>query len=134
MDNMDINDREYEESASVMRLEPETGGSFHITGPGVIRIKDDQRSWVFIWSSGSSGRAVGYQVRGPGFEFQSEPNKFIIAPPCPPITKWVKKSAISTFDNIADANDNDVSVNAAAAAAAAADDDDDDDGENEAIT
>ncbi|GFO21918.1 hypothetical protein PoB_004842300 [Plakobranchus ocellatus] len=34
-------------------------------------------------SGGLSGRAVGYQVRGPGFESQSEPNQFIIAPPCP---------------------------------------------------
>ncbi|GFN94351.1 hypothetical protein PoB_002085700 [Plakobranchus ocellatus] len=36
---------------------------------------------------GSSGRAVGYQVRGPEFESQSGPNQFIIAPPCLPSTK-----------------------------------------------
>ncbi|GFN99796.1 hypothetical protein PoB_002630200 [Plakobranchus ocellatus] len=40
-------------------------------------------------SDGSSGKAVGYKVRGPGFESQSRPNQFIIAPPCPPSTKWV---------------------------------------------
>ncbi|GFN78948.1 hypothetical protein PoB_000545400 [Plakobranchus ocellatus] len=43
-------------------------------------------------SGGSSGRAVGYQVRGPGFESQYEPNQFIIAPLCPPSTKWVARS------------------------------------------
>ncbi|GFN88044.1 hypothetical protein PoB_001455000 [Plakobranchus ocellatus] len=39
-----------------------------------------------------SGRAVGYQVRGPGFKSQSGPNQFIIAPPCPPSTKWETRS------------------------------------------
>ncbi|GFO47192.1 hypothetical protein PoB_007369700 [Plakobranchus ocellatus] len=34
------------------------------------------------------GRAVDYQIRGPGYESQSGPNQFIIAPPCPPSTKW----------------------------------------------
>ncbi|GFN75830.1 hypothetical protein PoB_000233600 [Plakobranchus ocellatus] len=39
-------------------------------------------------SGGSSGRAVGYQARGQGFESQPGPNQIIIAPPCPPSTKW----------------------------------------------
>ncbi|GFN82800.1 fatty acid-binding protein 1 [Plakobranchus ocellatus] len=37
-------------------------------------------------------RAVGYQVRDPGFESQSGPNQFFIAPPCPHSTKWVARS------------------------------------------
>ncbi|GFN82953.1 hypothetical protein PoB_000945900 [Plakobranchus ocellatus] len=45
------------------------------------------------WRSGvSSGRAVGYQARCPGFESQSGPHKVIIASPCPTSTKWVSRS------------------------------------------
>ncbi|GFN87155.1 hypothetical protein PoB_001366100 [Plakobranchus ocellatus] len=43
-------------------------------------------------SGGSSGRAVGYQVRGSGFESQAGPNQFIIAPLCPPSTKRVARN------------------------------------------
>ncbi|GFN86139.1 hypothetical protein PoB_001264500 [Plakobranchus ocellatus] len=47
---------------------------------------------------GSSGRAVAYKVRGPGFESQSGPNHFIIAPPYPPRIKWpVRNKVISSF-------------------------------------
>ncbi|GFN91611.1 hypothetical protein PoB_001811700 [Plakobranchus ocellatus] len=46
-------------------------------------------------SGGSSGRAGGYQCRGPGFESQSVPNQSIIAPPCPPSTKWESLSRLS---------------------------------------
>ncbi|GFN86262.1 hypothetical protein PoB_001276800 [Plakobranchus ocellatus] len=42
-------------------------------------------------SGGSSGRAVGYQVRDPGFESQSGTNQLLIAPSCPPSTKWVAR-------------------------------------------
>ncbi|GFO44155.1 hypothetical protein PoB_007066000 [Plakobranchus ocellatus] len=43
-------------------------------------------------SGGSSGRVVGYQVRGPGFESQSGRNQCIIAPLCTPSNKWVARS------------------------------------------
>ncbi|GFO05186.1 hypothetical protein PoB_003169100, partial [Plakobranchus ocellatus] len=41
---------------------------------------------------GSSGGAVGYQVRGPSFESQSGPSQFFIASLCPPGTKLVARS------------------------------------------
>ncbi|GFO48107.1 hypothetical protein PoB_007461200 [Plakobranchus ocellatus] len=41
-------------------------------------------------SDGSSGRAVGYQVKGPRFESQPGPSQFFIAPS--PSTKWVARS------------------------------------------
>ncbi|GFO38964.1 fibropellin-1 [Plakobranchus ocellatus] len=41
---------------------------------------------------GSSGTAVGYQIRGPGLESVSGPNQFFFAPLCPPSTKWVARS------------------------------------------
>ncbi|GFN82545.1 hypothetical protein PoB_000905100 [Plakobranchus ocellatus] len=44
------------------------------------------------WSGGSSGRAIGYQVRSPKFESQSGPNQLIIAPPRPPSTTWIARS------------------------------------------
>ncbi|GFO43299.1 hypothetical protein PoB_006980400 [Plakobranchus ocellatus] len=47
---------------------------------------DDRRS------GGSSGRAVGYYPRGPGFDSQSGPSQIFIAPLCPPSTKWVARS------------------------------------------
>ncbi|GFO31212.1 hypothetical protein PoB_005771700 [Plakobranchus ocellatus] len=37
-------------------------------------------------------RAVGYSVKGAGFESQSGPCKFLIAPLCPPSTKWLARS------------------------------------------
>ncbi|GFN84099.1 hypothetical protein PoB_001060500 [Plakobranchus ocellatus] len=43
-------------------------------------------------SGGSSGRAVGYNPRGPGFDSQSGPSQIFIAPLCPPSTKWVARS------------------------------------------
>ncbi|GFN95174.1 hypothetical protein PoB_002168000 [Plakobranchus ocellatus] len=43
-------------------------------------------------SGGSSGRAVGYYPRGPGFDSQSGPSQIFIAPLCPPSTKWVARS------------------------------------------
>ncbi|GFN83444.1 hypothetical protein PoB_000995000 [Plakobranchus ocellatus] len=49
-------------------------------------------------SGGSSGRAVGYQVRDPEFESQSGPSQFIIAPPCLPSTKWEAKSLLRPGD------------------------------------
>ncbi|GFN84533.1 hypothetical protein PoB_001103900 [Plakobranchus ocellatus] len=42
--------------------------------------------------SSDSDRAVGYQVRGLGFESQSGQNQISIAPPCPTSTKWVARS------------------------------------------
>ncbi|GFN74763.1 signal transducer and activator of transcription, partial [Plakobranchus ocellatus] len=39
-------------------------------------------------SGGSSGRAVGYHVRGLRFESQSGPSPFFFAPLYPPSTKW----------------------------------------------
>ncbi|GFO45506.1 heparan-sulfate 6-o-sulfotransferase 2-like [Plakobranchus ocellatus] len=45
---------------------------------------------IGMGSDDSSGRAVGYQVRGQRFKYQSEPNQFFIAPLCPPSIKWVK--------------------------------------------
>ncbi|GFN91039.1 centrosomal protein of 192 kda [Plakobranchus ocellatus] len=50
---------------------------------------------VALKSSGercSSVRAVANRLRGPGFKSQFEPNQFIIAPPCPPSTKWAARS------------------------------------------
>ncbi|GFO27784.1 F-box/WD repeat-containing protein 1a [Plakobranchus ocellatus] len=44
---------------------------------------------AFKRSGGSSGRAVGYYPRGPGFDSQSGPSQIFIAPLCPPSTKWV---------------------------------------------
>ncbi|GFO42207.1 hypothetical protein PoB_006871200 [Plakobranchus ocellatus] len=43
-----------------------------IRASGPILFVEDLRS------GGSSGSAVGYQVRGPGFEFQSGPNQIMI--------------------------------------------------------
>ncbi|GFO47710.1 hypothetical protein PoB_007421500 [Plakobranchus ocellatus] len=44
-------------------------------------------------SSSSSGRAVGYQVRDPGFESRPRPSQFFkSAPLCPPSTKWIASS------------------------------------------
>ncbi|GFO34078.1 hypothetical protein PoB_006058300 [Plakobranchus ocellatus] len=47
---------------------------------------------MFEWGDSSSGRAVGYQVRGPSFESQSRPSQFFNAPLCPSSTKWVARS------------------------------------------
>ncbi|GFO10875.1 hypothetical protein PoB_003738000 [Plakobranchus ocellatus] len=44
---------------------------------------------------GSSGRAVGYQVRSPSFESQFGLYLYIIAPVCPPSPKWVARSSES---------------------------------------
>ncbi|GFN85185.1 hypothetical protein PoB_001169100 [Plakobranchus ocellatus] len=43
-------------------------------------------------SGGSSGRAVGYHPRGPGFDSQSRLSQIFIAPLYPPSTKWVARS------------------------------------------
>ncbi|GFO19083.1 hypothetical protein PoB_004558800 [Plakobranchus ocellatus] len=43
-------------------------------------------------SGGSSGRAIGYQVRDTRFGSQSGPSQLFIAPLCPPSTKWVARS------------------------------------------
>ncbi|GFO43888.1 hypothetical protein PoB_007039300 [Plakobranchus ocellatus] len=40
---------------------------------------------------GSSGRAIGYQISGRGFESQSGPCQFVIAPLCPFNIKWVAR-------------------------------------------
>ncbi|GFN86643.1 hypothetical protein PoB_001314900 [Plakobranchus ocellatus] len=46
-----------------------------------------------IWRSvGSSGRAAGYQERGPRLELPSRPSEFFIAILSPPSTKWVARS------------------------------------------
>ncbi|GFO42209.1 hypothetical protein PoB_006871400 [Plakobranchus ocellatus] len=43
-------------------------------------------------SGSSSGRTVGYQVRGPGFESQSRPSQLYSALLYPPSCKWVARS------------------------------------------
>ncbi|GFN80823.1 hypothetical protein PoB_000732900 [Plakobranchus ocellatus] len=51
------------------------------------------RSYMRVrWSGSSSGRAAGYQVRGPRFESQSGPSHFFFVLLCPPSTKWVDRS------------------------------------------
>ncbi|GFO11904.1 hypothetical protein PoB_003840900 [Plakobranchus ocellatus] len=45
---------------------------------------DKSQKFAFRRSGSSPGRAVGYQVRGPGFES----SQFFKAPLCPPSTKW----------------------------------------------
>ncbi|GFO23161.1 hypothetical protein PoB_004966600 [Plakobranchus ocellatus] len=45
-----------------------------------------------IGSGGSSGRAVGYQLKGPKFESQSGASQFFTAPLCPPSNEWVARS------------------------------------------
>ncbi|GFN91753.1 hypothetical protein PoB_001825900 [Plakobranchus ocellatus] len=56
-------------------------------------IGDFKMNYVELgWSGSSSGREVGYQEGGPGFESQSGPSQFSIAPLCPPSTKWVARS------------------------------------------
>ncbi|GFO15787.1 hypothetical protein PoB_004229200 [Plakobranchus ocellatus] len=51
-------------------------------------------------SGGSSGKAVGYYVRGLSFESLFPPRQFFIAPLCPPSTKWLKvKTARQTLAN-----------------------------------
>ncbi|GFN83039.1 gamma-glutamyltranspeptidase 1 [Plakobranchus ocellatus] len=43
-------------------------------------------------SGGSSGRAVGYHPRDPGFDSQSGSSQIFFSPRCPPSTKWVARS------------------------------------------
>ncbi|GFO00062.1 hypothetical protein PoB_002656700 [Plakobranchus ocellatus] len=81
----------------VAGLEPVTGNFKRISGrvryplsPNVPVTEDTKR--VGRGSGGSSGRSVGYQVGGPRFESLSGTSQFLIAPLCPPSTKWVARS------------------------------------------
>ncbi|GFO03002.1 hypothetical protein PoB_002950700 [Plakobranchus ocellatus] len=48
-------------------------------------------------SGGSSGRAVGYHLRGLGFDYQPGPSQIFSAPLCPPSTKWPKVSDLTAL-------------------------------------
>ncbi|GFO20732.1 endonuclease-reverse transcriptase [Plakobranchus ocellatus] len=45
-----------------------------------LRFADDNGFCEYRWSGSSFGKAAGYQVRGQGFESQSGPSQFFIAP------------------------------------------------------
>ncbi|GFN78935.1 hypothetical protein PoB_000544100 [Plakobranchus ocellatus] len=67
-------------------LEPAIEGSLQISG-WTHKPLCNQRPPKFKGSGGSSGRAVGYQVKGPRFESQSQPSQFFIGLLGPPSTK-----------------------------------------------
>ncbi|GFO40615.1 paired amphipathic helix protein sin3a [Plakobranchus ocellatus] len=74
------------------------GGSSY----GVASFVSTPHNYVDEGSGSSSGRAVGYQVRGPGFEPQYRPSQFFNALLCPPSTKW--KKLPKDFSSLADAS------------------------------
>ncbi|GFN95776.1 hypothetical protein PoB_002228200 [Plakobranchus ocellatus] len=58
----------------------------------IIMVRGIHAGTIVPIIGGSSGRAVGYYPRGPGFDSQSGPSEIFIAPLCPPSTKWVARS------------------------------------------
>ncbi|GFO09591.1 hypothetical protein PoB_003609600 [Plakobranchus ocellatus] len=77
--------------APMAGLEPATEWSLQISEcfpqATVPPTPPTKNNLCLFWSSGSSGMAVGYQQRGPGFDSHSGPSEIFIAPLCPPSTK-----------------------------------------------